>query len=304
MRGWGWSPTVEKQVRLVQKVKRLLRRAGQPRWLHRFGPKKYEFWQHMLALLVRQICQLSYRRVVRLLRDLGVVVPSYSALIKMACRLPAGFWQRVLAATRSGNVCVAAVDSTTFARSNPSYHYLRRIDQAGPAGVPVKANVLVDTRRKKIVSAYVRVLPRADPRDVPALLKKCHPKTLVADKGYDSEAVHEHCFERGIISMIPARKNVRSGFYRRKQLRKFKLRVYHRREMSESKFSSVKRCYGSTIRCRRARAIKSELFTRFTASNIFSRALRHFHQSHARHNLYIPTESVLHLCSEPIHAAS
>ena len=279
MRGWGGTPTMNKEARLIHKVKRLLRMAGQPRWLHRFGPKKYEFWQHMLALLVRQLCQLSYRRVVRLLRDLGFVVPSYSALIKMACRLPAGLWQRLLAATRSSKVCVAAVDSTTFARSNPSYHYLRRIDRAGPAGVPVKANVLVDTKRKKIVSAQVRVLPRADPRDVPALLKQCHPKILVADKGYDSEAVHEYCFERGITSMIPARKNVRHGFYRRKQLRKFNLRVYHRREMSESKFSSVKRCYGSTVRCRRARAIKSELFARFIASNIFSCALRHFHQS-------------------------
>lgn len=250
-----------------------------PRWLHHFGPKKYEFWQHAIALLVRAICQLSYRRVCWLLRQLGQDVPTYSALIKMTQRIPHALWQRVLAATHSNNVQVAAIDSTFFARSNPSYHYLRRIERAGPVGRPVKANVLVDTRRKKVLAARIRVLPVGDCRDVPALLKQCAPRIVVADKGYDSEAVHEHCFEHGITSMIPARCNVRRGFYRHKQLKKFNLRIYHRREMSESKFSSIKRLCGSTVRCRRARTIRAELLARFIASNLFSRLIRLFHQS-------------------------
>jgi hypothetical protein len=208
------TPTMAKEERLVQKVKRLLRRARIPRWLHHYGPKKYEFWQHAIALLVKAICQLSYRQVSWLLRQLGQDVPTYSALIKMTQRMPAALWQRVLAATHSNNVQVAAIDSTFFARSNPSYHYLRRIDRAGPVGKPVKANVLVDTRRKKVLAVRIRVLPKGDCADVPALLEQCAPRIVVADKGYDSEAVHEHCFDKGITSMIPARCNVRSGFYR------------------------------------------------------------------------------------------
>ena len=57
---------MKKEIRLVNKVKRLLRRLGMPRWLHHFGPKKYEFYQHFAALLVRAFCQLSYRRVKQL----------------------------------------------------------------------------------------------------------------------------------------------------------------------------------------------------------------------------------------------
>jgi len=36
-------------VKLVYKVKRLIRRADCPRWLHHFGPKKYEFWNHTIS---------------------------------------------------------------------------------------------------------------------------------------------------------------------------------------------------------------------------------------------------------------
>ena len=269
---------MKKEIKLVNKVKRLIRRAGLPRWLHRFGPKKYEFWHHAIALLVKQCCQLSYRRVSWLLSQLGMTVPTYSALAKMVKRLPSSLWQRLLAATCSNNVHIAAMDSTFFARTNPSYHYLRRIDRKGPTGIPVKASVLVDTRRKKVIAARIRMWPRGDTLDMPALLKQCTPRILVADKGYDSEAVHEHCFHRKIVSMIPPRKSTKGGFYRRKQLKKFRLRTYHRREMVESKFSSIKSPFGSAVKCRRARAIRAELFVRFIVSNLFFVLTRLFQQ--------------------------
>lgn len=267
---------MEKETRLIQKVKRLVRRAGLPRWIHRFGPKKYYFWQHMIALLVKQCCQLSYRRVSWLLSQLGMIVPTYSALAKMVKRLPYNLWQRLLAATCSNNVHIAALDSTFFAKTNPSYHYLRRIDRKGPTGIPVKASVVVDTRRKKIIAARIRIRPRGDVLDVPNLLKQCSPRILVADKGYDSEAVHEHCFHHNIISMIPPRKSTKGGFYRRKMLKKYKIRTYHRREMAESKFSSTKRQFGSTVKCHQARTVRAELLARFIASNIFSLLLKTF----------------------------
>ena len=72
-----------KENKLVNKIKRLIRKAGLPRWLHHFGPKKYEFWQHAIAFLVKQECRLGYRRVSRLLSWLSFHVPTYSALAKM-----------------------------------------------------------------------------------------------------------------------------------------------------------------------------------------------------------------------------
>ena len=191
-----------KTERLINKVKRLLRRVRMPRWLHHYGPKKYAFWQHAIALLVKAICNISYRRVSWLLRQLGQDVPTYSALIKMTQRMPAQLWNRLFATTHNNVTHIAAIDATTFARSNPSYHYLRRINEIRPTGKPVKVSILVDTQSKKIIAANIRVIPVHDTRDVPTLLAKCTPHILVADKGYDSEAIHEHCFERGIITPV------------------------------------------------------------------------------------------------------
>ncbi|MEM3126858.1 MAG: hypothetical protein QW331_02210 [Candidatus Woesearchaeota archaeon] len=44
---------MKKTERLIQKLKRLLRTAKQPRWLHHFGPKTYEFIEHLHALFIR-----------------------------------------------------------------------------------------------------------------------------------------------------------------------------------------------------------------------------------------------------------
>ncbi|HIH20198.1 TPA: hypothetical protein HA244_02930, partial [Candidatus Micrarchaeota archaeon] len=102
-----------KEVKLVRKVKLLLKRARMPRWLHHYGPKKYEFYQHCLALLVRELCKLSYRKAVALLEGLGVTTPSYSALAKMVKRIPLKLWNALFAATiRFQNTLVAAIDGT------------------------------------------------------------------------------------------------------------------------------------------------------------------------------------------------
>ena len=90
---------MEKEIKLVNKVKRLIRKAAIPRWLHHFGPKKYEFWQHGLAYIVKQECRLGYRRVTRLMRGLGIKVPCYSALCMSFHKMPLALWQRLLKAT-------------------------------------------------------------------------------------------------------------------------------------------------------------------------------------------------------------
>ena len=79
----------------------MIRKAGLPRWLHHFGPKEYEFWQHAVVLLVKQECRLGYRRASRLLNWLGFCVPTYSALAKMTQRIPLVLWQNLLNLTAS-----------------------------------------------------------------------------------------------------------------------------------------------------------------------------------------------------------
>src|SRR3972149_11078981 len=232
---------MKKEERLVHKVKLLSKRLGCPRWLHRFGPKTYEFLDHLQALLLRAFCRLSYRRVKQLFDLLGMKCPSKSALQYTSAKLNSGFWQKVLRIT-SGNPYLVAIDSTGLSRTNPSYHYLKRIDGGMPK-IPVKLSTAFDTRKKKFCAAKIRVLPAHDIKDAKFLLCHSSPKIAVADKGYNAEHLFRFAAENNMRLMVPSKSNAKRGFYRKKAQKEFRLRTYHRRSLVESSNSSIKRCY-------------------------------------------------------------
>jgi len=63
---------MKKRDKQLNKIRRLLRRLGQPRWLHRYGPKTYDLADHVRALVLKTAGQFSYRRTVYWLRQLGI----------------------------------------------------------------------------------------------------------------------------------------------------------------------------------------------------------------------------------------
>ena len=263
-----------KEAKLIKKIKRLLRRANIPRWLHHFGPKKYEFYQHVFALWIRQACKLSYRRAVQLLGQLGFCVPSYSALCKMNKRANPIMKKLFDQTCPTGQVVVASIDATTLSRTNPSWHYIKRIDRKKPVNKPLKLSQIVDTRRKKILALRLRARSRHDTQDVKYLLKRMQkPKILVADKGYDAEWIHELAHEQGIITMIPSRKWTRRGFYRKKMRKLFRTRTYHRREISESLFGAAKQKYGASVSSRTIQTQKADVYCRAMLHNLSLRVL-------------------------------
>lgn len=198
---------------------------------------------------------------------LGLRCPSKSALQYTARKLSAGFWQKVLKAT-SGSHYLVAIDSTGLSRTNPSYHYLRRIDGKMPK-IPIKLSTAFDTKKKKFCAAKIRVLPAHDLKDAKFLLYHSNPKIAVADKGYNAEHLFEFAAENNIQLMVPSKSNAKRGFYRKKSQKNFRLRTYHRRELVESSNSSIKRCYGSSVSSRKARTIRTEVYGRLACHNIF-----------------------------------
>src|SRR3989344_1639520 len=245
---------MEKGKKLVNKVKRLIRKAGLPRYLHRFGPKKYEFWQHGLAYLVKQECKLSYRRVTRLMRGLGMEVPCPSALCMSFHKIPLGLWQRLLT----------------------SPYYYRRIDRPYPVEIPLKISLAVDTKTKKILALRLRAAKAHDMRDAKYLISRLDskPAKIVADKGYDAEWLHRYCRSLSIQAVIPMRDYGTKKIYRGKSYRKidnksFNLRTYHRREMIESVFSAIKRKFGSSVSSVKFSAQRAEMYCRAISHNIF-----------------------------------
>ena len=244
----------------------MIRRLGCPRWLHHYGPKKYEFLDHLLALLVRAFCRLAYRRVTQLLDLLGITCPTKSSLQRTAKKLDSFFWQRVLKAT-SGNAYLVAIDSTGLARTNPSYYYLKRIDGKMPK-IPIKLSVAFDTQKKKFCAAKIRVLPAHDIKDAKFLLRHSNPKIAVADKGYNSERLYKFSAENNLLLMIPKKSNAKRGHYRKKMFKHFRIRTYHRRELVESGNSSIKRKYGSSVSSKTVRTIRTEVYCRLACHNI------------------------------------
>ena len=261
-----------KENKLVKKVKCLLKRLGCPRWLHHFGPKKYEFYQHLCALLFRHLCRLSYRRVVKLFDLLGLVCASKSALQYTAKHMPKWIWDNALQSTAGAMHHIIALDSTCFSRTHPSYHYLRRIDGKIPI-VPVKLSATFDTKKKKWCSAKIRVLPAHDIKDACASLKNIKTNIFVADKGYDANSLHMFCNEQNIEAHIPMRNYGKSKHHnwsaRRKAALHFRTRTYHRRVLIESGFSSLKRKFGDSVSSKKIKTVKAELYGRLLAHNLF-----------------------------------
>ncbi|MBU1245734.1 MAG: IS5 family transposase [Nanoarchaeota archaeon] len=263
---------MKKEIKLVKKVKRLLKRLRCPRFLHRFGPKIYELYEHLLALLIRHFCKLSYRRVVKLLDLFGIRCPSKSALQYTAKKLPTSLWNKAIELTSGGMHYIVAIDSTGISRTNPSYHYLRRINGQLPK-IPVKLSTAFDTRKKKFCAGKVRVLPAHDIKDIKFLLKQSNPNILVADKAYDANWVHEFCFEHNIEAHIPLRNygkpKHKNMSFRMMAAKKFRKRTYNRRSLAETGMFCLKQKYGSSVSSKSAKTIKADLYGRMLCHNLF-----------------------------------
>lgn len=259
----------KKEERLVNKIKRLLRRLGSPRWLHHFGPKTYQLWQHIFAFVVMTACKLSLRRVSKLLGMLGFEVPTYSSLAKSRKKIPKLLWQRAMDLTAGYPHCCVAIDSTGISRANPSYHYVKRIDSKKPIKSYVKQSSLFDIQRRTFVALRVRVKPRHDIKDVKYLLKQVDVQTtLFGDTAYDAEWLHQYCFERKIQTQIKPRKNVKRGFFRRKQMRNFSEKEYHQRSIIEAGQGALKRKYGGYTLAKRIESIRAEAYCKAICYNI------------------------------------
>jgi IS5 family transposase len=162
-----------------------------------------------------------------------------------------------------------AIDATGFSRTNPSFHFVKRMDRANPVRSYAKLSMLFNIDTSKILAMHVRVKPRHDIKDARILLRKqSDMQTLLADKGYDAEWLHQYCFERGIQTVIPQRKSVRKGRFRKKQMKQYSDEKYHRRSIIESGFSAVKRKYGGDVSGKGIVSVRAEIYGKAIAHNL------------------------------------
>jgi hypothetical protein len=213
---------MKKDMKLAKKIFSLLRARNYRRFLHQFRPKTYELAQQVFGLLFKEIAQMSFRRVSKILEMLGFEVPSYSALCKRRKKIPTRAWQELLNMT--AGVCSGeiAIDSTGLSMNNPSYHYLKRID-GKTSKKYAKTSIAYDIKNKKICTVKVGINHRHDTKDVKYLLRRVEKlSSFYGDSAYDAEWLHEYCFERNAQTFIKPRINVKRGRFRKLQMRNYR----------------------------------------------------------------------------------
>ena len=266
---------MKKEELLVNKINLLLARVNAPRHLNKYGPKKYTLAEKLHALFLRAEWRASFRRTKRDCNFLGIKCPSKSALQNTLVKLPRMLLSLLLKLTAGiEKVVLAAMDATGLQQSMPSWHYVNKAGIDIKQRKPAKLSIMVATGRKKILAANYRKQNVHDIRDARKLLlnSAIKPATLVADKAYDAEWLHEYCHEIGIKPIIPVRKGIAHGFYRKRM--RFNARIYHRRSMVESAFSKLKRMFGSSMRCISVKAQRSEIYCSMILYNLLAVVLR------------------------------
>lgn len=261
---------MKKEERLINKVKRLLRCIGCPRWLHHHGPKKFFSWQLILGLLIKEVFRLSYRRAMKFLSEFYGINLHWTTLQKFRKRIPLSLWRKLLAYTVKDPIKIAAIDGTSLQRSNPSAHYLKRIDRETNIAVPIYLNAMVDVVRRKFVAVRHHMKKHGEVPDVKYLVKQSinDIELIIMDKLYDSEKLHRYLRDLGIFSIVPVKKNWARGQLRKQLKECFDYALYWQRNLIESLFSALKRLFGANLRSFSARTQRAEIYMRLIAYNL------------------------------------
>lgn len=160
-----------------------------------------------------------------------------------------------------------AIDGTGFSKSNPSFHYLKRIDSINPKNY-TKLSALLDVKAKKFLVMRIGTTPRHDMQDVKYLLKRIsNIKTFSRDKEYCAEWLYEMCYWRR-FRLYSNKKNIYRGYFRRKQMKNWNQSEYNLRSNVESRFSAIKRKYGGSVKAKKIEGMRTEILCKGIAHNL------------------------------------
>jgi hypothetical protein len=277
-------------------------RAVLPRYRSRFSKHQFNQPQLLAILCLMRYEDWTFREAeVRLgehrelRRALGLVsVPDFTTLYRFLQRLDdvaidraVGETVRRLRGTRRkgrGRARVA-VDATGLAQGAVSTFFVRRMHHHGQKPLPwrhwLKWVVVVDFDQQCVLSQLVRRGPWNDCTNLPAVVEVASEQTriglVLADAEFDNEKNHTYIRQQlGAQSVIPAKRGKetwRIHGVRTEMHRAFPRRLYRRRSLIESLFSSVKRKLSSRAPDRSLRTQKRQALLLGVSFNLYR--LRH-----------------------------
>ena len=249
--------------KVVEKTFKFLRKYNIPEHWSKTKNEKYNV--HLMIVLYVLFCMAdkSYKRFRQLVRSCPPLslklksFPDSSTLWRAWRRIPPRFYRKLVQLSGKGgrDKCVA-LDPTHFQISSPSVAYCKRTKRKLEREPNRKVTIATGTRSLKIIDAVMfKYHKRSGLDDLEKILGDwVKGKTVVADTEFDAEErFHEKVIGLGGKGVAPLRhKDIpvhRTNGSRRKQLRrKWPGRSYHRRPLSETDNSMLKRGMGETLR--------------------------------------------------------
>jgi Transposase DDE domain/Transposase domain (DUF772) len=287
-------------------------RAVLPRYRSRFSKRQFSQPQLLAILCLMRYEDWTFREAeVRLsehreLRQvLGLVsVPDFTTLYRFLQRLDDQTIDRAVGETvrrlrgslrQKRKRARVAVDATGLAQGAVSTFFVRRMHHHGQKPLPwrhwLKWVVAVDLDQQFVLSQLARRGPWNDCANLPTVIDAASEETriglVLADAEFDSERNHTYIRKRlGAQSVIPAKrgkKTWRLHGVRAEMRRAFPQRIYRRRSLIESLFSSVKRKLS-------ARAPGRSLPMQMRQALLLGLSFNLYRLKHRRLSLRMPTE--------------
>lgn len=249
--------------KVAAKTFKFLRNNDVPMHWSKTKNEKYDV--HLMIVLYVLFCMAdkSYKRFRQLVTSCPPLslrlksFPDASTLWRAWRRIPPRYYRRLVQLSGKGgrDKCVA-LDPTHFQISRPSVAYCKRTKRKLEREPNRKVTIATGTRSLRIVDAVIfKYHKRNGLDDLDTVLGPwVKNKTVVADTEFDAEdRFHQKVIRLGGKGVAPLRhKDVpvwRTNGARRKELRrKWPGRSYHRRPLTETANSMLKRGMGETLR--------------------------------------------------------
>jgi hypothetical protein len=236
-----------------------------------FSKQMYGNIKLTFLVAYKEKLNVSYRRFVEICDENNIQrmlcikqIPHFTTLQKFVQRTPKQLFNKLVRACRKLlklKDVTAAIDGTGFSNTNPSHHYIKRIDSKNPVKNYTKTVFLADINNNIILDVRTTSGYENETKTFKPMVKQLATclKTIVADKGYDSMSNRKLCWDNGIDVHIPfrqwsaSRKQCWGTPSKRKTAeRKFDKTTYNQRSNIESLNSAVKQTLGGFVRARSA----------------------------------------------------
>lgn len=240
--------------KLAKESRRLAQKAV-PSYSSKFSKKTFTQDQHIAILCIKVKTKQRLRETEETLYEMPRIcdaiglsqIPDFTTMCKAMKRLRAKVLIVLLYMTASLVPCSgkASIDATCMDKRHSSAHYVQRCKMKLGS---MKVTLLIDTETLMVFAVHVTVTRKHDTKIILPLtekaLKHFRIKVLPADKGYDDKAVRDTLREMGIRPLIYHREFKPIDKAHNARMNK---KDKHRRSMSETENSIIKRKYDDTL---------------------------------------------------------